>query len=92
MSNYLTDHTEIKKSGNFLTDHTELEDFVKGRVDDETLDRITHKADELQIENLNDEEKLIAEKATKLIMRDYGEVLIQLEEYERLEKEQNNDD
>ena len=40
---------------------------------------------------MTDSDKQIAEKATKLIMRDYGEVLIQLEEYERLEKEQNND-
>lgn len=30
-----------------------LEDFVKGRVDEETLDRIARKADELQRENLS---------------------------------------
>jgi hypothetical protein len=29
-----------------------LEDFVKGRVDDETLDRIARNADKLQRENL----------------------------------------
>lgn len=33
----------------------ELKDFVKGRVDDETLDRIARKADELQRENLSEE-------------------------------------
>ena len=52
MSNYFTDHTEIKKSGNFLTDHTEL----------------------------SSKEKAIAEKAAKLIIRDYGEVLKKLSE------------
>lgn len=55
-----------------------LEDFVKGRVDDETLDRIAHKADELQRMNLSEEDKAIAEKAAKLIARDYGETLNKL--------------
>lgn len=57
-----------------------LEDFVKGRVDDETLDRIAHKADELQRKNLSKEDKAIADKAAKLIARDYGEVLRRLED------------
>lgn len=57
-----------------------LADFVKGRVDDETLDRIAHKADELQKKNLSKEEKAVAEKAAKLIARDYGEVLKRLED------------
>lgn len=57
-----------------------LEDFVKGRVDNETLDRIAHKADELQRENLSTEEKAVADKAAKLIARDYGETLRRLGE------------
>lgn len=57
-----------------------LEDFVKGRVDNETLDRIAHKADELQRMNLSEEDKAIAEKAAKLIARDYGEVIKKLED------------
>ena len=57
-----------------------LADFAKGRVDDETLERIALKADKLQRENLSEEEKAIAEKAAKLIARDYGEVLKRLEE------------
>lgn len=78
-----------------------LEDFVKGRVDNETLDRIARKADELQRENLSkgyevgeippeqlekqkkrpylsEEDKAIADKAAKLIARDYGETLREL--------------
>lgn len=55
-----------------------LEDFVKGRVDDETLDRIARKADELQRKNLSEEEKAVADKAAKLIARDYGETLREL--------------
>lgn len=55
-----------------------LEDFVKGRVDDETLDRIAHKADELQRKNLSEEDKAAADKAAKLIARDYGETLREL--------------
>lgn len=42
-----------------------LADFVKGRVDDETLDRIAIKADELQRENLSNEDKVVADKAAK---------------------------
>lgn len=42
-----------------------LADFVKGRVDDETLDRIAIKADELQRENLSNEDKAVADKAAK---------------------------
>lgn len=42
-----------------------LADFVKGRVDDETLDRIALKADELQRENLSKEDKAVADKAAK---------------------------
>lgn len=57
-----------------------LEDFVKGRVDGETLNRIAHKADELQRENLSEKDKAVANKAAKLITRDYGEVLKRLEE------------
>lgn len=80
-----------------------LEDFVKGLVDNETLDRIALKADELQRENLSEgyevgeippeqlekqkkrpylseEDKAVAEKAAKLIARDYGEVLKRLED------------
>ena len=57
-----------------------LADFVKGRVDDETLDRIAHKADEIQRENLSKEDKAVADKAAKLIARDYGEVIKKLEE------------
>lgn len=36
---------------------------------------------------LGEEDKAIAEKAAKLIARDYGEVIKQLDEYERLEAE-----
>lgn len=87
---------------------SDLADFVKGRVDKETLDRIAKRADELQRLNLTDkdkdrlalnyipehrmakliveylsaEDKEIAEKAAKLIVRDYGEVLKKLEEEE----------
>lgn len=74
-----------------------LADFVKGRVDKETLDRIARKADELQRKNLSEEmkepktsytekmilgeeDKAIADKAAKLIARDYGEVLKKLED------------
>lgn len=57
-----------------------LEDFVKGRVDDETLDRIARKADELQKKNLSKEDRAAAEKAAKLIARDYGEVIKKLED------------
>lgn len=60
-----------------------LEDFVKGRVDNETLDRIAHKADELQRMNLSEEDKAIAEKAAKLIARDYGETLRRLAEEDK---------
>lgn len=45
---------------------------------------ICHKADELQKKNLgekfSEEEKAIAEKAAKLIARDYGEVIKELED------------
>lgn len=41
---------------------------------------ICRKADELQRMNLSEEDKAVAEKATKLIARDYGEVLKRLEE------------
>lgn len=34
---------------------SDLADFVKGRVDKETLDRIAHEADELQKKNLGEE-------------------------------------
>lgn len=56
----------------------ELKDFVKGRVDKETLDRIAHKADELQRKNLSEGDKAVADKAAKLIARDYGETLREL--------------
>lgn len=42
-----------------------LADFVKSRVDDETLDRIALKADVLQRENLSKEDKAAADKAAK---------------------------
>ena len=38
-------------------------------------------------EKLSEEEKAVADKAAKLIARDYGEVIKQLDEYERLEAE-----
>lgn len=41
---------------------------------------ICHKADELQRANLSEEEKTVADKAAKLIARDYGEVLKRLED------------
>ncbi len=59
---------------------SDLADFVKGRVGKETLDRIAKRADELQRLNLTDKDKAIAEKAAKLIVRDYGEVIKKLEE------------
>lgn len=39
--------------------------------------------------NLSKEDKAIAEKASKLIIRDYGEVIKQLDEYERLENNES---
>ena len=61
---YTDSHTIGKKMElhNKNTGEYGLEDIVKGRVDDETLDRIAHKADELQRKSLNDEEKRIAEE------------------------------
>lgn len=41
---------------------------------------ICHKADELQKNNLSEENKAVAEKAAKLIARDYGEVIKKLED------------
>ena len=51
---------------------SDLADFVKGRVDKES--------DELQRLNLTNKDKEIAEKASKLIIREYGEVLKKLGE------------
>ena len=75
-----------------------LEDFVKGRVDGETLDRIAHKADKLQRDlteedkeaiandwNLTGEDIRTAEKAAKLIARDYGETLRRLAEEDAID-------
>lgn len=68
-----------------------LEDFVKGRVDGETLDRIAKRADKLQKAlteedkeaiandwNLTGEDMRTAEKAAELIARDYGKTLRRL--------------
>lgn len=65
-----------------------LEDFVKGRVDDGTLDRIAKRADKLQRDlteedeeaiandwNLTGEDIRTAEKAAKLIVRDHDKTL-----------------
>lgn len=73
-----------------------LEDFVKGRVDGETLDRIAKRADKLQKAlteedkeaiandwNLTGEDIRIAEKAAELIARDYGETLRRLAEEDK---------
>jgi hypothetical protein len=49
-------------------------------MSDEKRMEICRKADELQRENLSKEDKAVAEKAAKLIVRDYGEVLRRLEE------------
>ena len=48
-------------------------------MSDEKRMEICHKADELQRENLSKEDKAVAEKAAKLIVRDYGEVLKRFE-------------
>jgi len=40
---------------------------------------ICHKADEPQRMNLGEEDKAVADKAAKLIARDYGEVIKKLE-------------
>ena len=55
----------LKDRGYIKEKEYTLADFVKGRVDDETLDRIAIKADELQRENLSKEDKAVADKAAK---------------------------
>lgn len=62
-----------------------LADYVKNRIPEESLNKICEEADKLQQKNLgkvelSEEDKAIADKAAKLIARDYGEVLKRLED------------
>lgn len=57
-----------------------LEDFVKGRVDNETLDRIAHKADELQRMNLSEEDKAVLEDKVRALTKDNESLEATIEE------------